>query len=58
MNVFLEALLVGLFFLPVYWIAEKAGYSKWITLFLAGALFHLLAEVTGVNHAYVVSKTG
>jgi hypothetical protein len=58
MNVFLEALLVGLFFLPVYWIAEKAGYSKWITLFLAGALFHLLAEVSGVNHAYVVSKTG
>jgi len=56
--VFLEALLVGLFFLPVYWIAEKAGYSKWITLFLAGALFHLLAEVTGVNRAYVVSKTG
>jgi hypothetical protein len=58
MNVFLEALIVGLFFLPVYWIAEKAGYSKWMTLFLAGALFHLLAEVTGVNHAYVVSKTG
>lgn len=55
---FLEALLVGLFFLPVYWIAEKAGYSKWITLFLAGALFHLLAEVTGINRAYVVSKTG
>jgi hypothetical protein len=58
MNVFLEALIVGVFFLPVYWIAEKAGYSKWITLFLAGALFHLLAEVTGVNHAYVLSKTG
>jgi len=58
MNVFLEALIVGLFFLPVYWIAEKAGYSKWMTLFLAGALFHLLAEVTGVNHAYVVSKIG
>jgi hypothetical protein len=58
MNVFLEALIVGLFFLPVYWIAEKAGYSKWITLFLAGALFHLLAEVTGINRAYVLSKRG
>lgn len=58
MNVFLEALLVGLFFLPVYWVTEKAGFTKWITLFLAGVLFHLVAEVTGVNHAYVVSKTG
>ena len=58
MNVFLEALLVGLFFLPVYWITEKARFSKWITLFLSGVLFHLLAEVTGVNNAYVLTKTG
>lgn len=58
MNVFLEALIVGIFFLPVYWVTEKAGFTKWITLFLAGVLFHLVAEVTGVNHAYVVSKTG
>ena len=56
MNVLFEAVLVGLFFLPVYWIAEKFGYSKWVTLFLAGALFHLLAEVTGVNRAYVQTK--
>jgi len=56
MNVFLEALIVGLFFLPVYWITEKAGLSKWVTLFLSGVLFHLLAEVSGVNHAYVLSK--
>ena len=56
MNVFLEALIVGLFFLPVYWITEKAGLTKWVTLFLSGVLFHLLAEVSGVNHAYVLSK--
>jgi hypothetical protein len=56
MNVFLEALLVGLFFLPVYWVVEKAGFSKWVTLFAAGFVFHLVAEVTGVNRAYVLTK--
>jgi hypothetical protein len=25
-------------------------------LFLAGALFHILAELTGINRAYVISK--
>jgi hypothetical protein len=52
----LEALLVGLFLLPVYWVAEKAGFSKWVTVFLAGVLFHLTAELTGINKAYVLTK--
>jgi hypothetical protein len=56
MHFLLEALLVGLFFLPVYWVAEKAGFSKWVTLFLAGALFHVVAELSGVNRAYVLTK--
>jgi hypothetical protein len=56
MNFLLEALIVGLLFIPVYWIVEKARFSKWITLFLAGAVFHILAELTGINRAYVISK--
>ena len=52
----LEAIIVGLLFIPVYWIVEKAKLSKWVTLFLAGALFHILAELTGINRAYVISK--
>jgi len=52
----LEALLVGLFLLPVYWVAERAGFSKWVTVFLAGALFHITAELTGLNKAYVLTK--
>jgi hypothetical protein len=56
MNVLLEAIIVGLLLIPVYWIAQKAGQTKWVTIFLAGALFHLLAEVTGINKAYVRTK--
>jgi hypothetical protein len=56
MNFLLEAILVGLLFIPVYWIVEKAKLSKWVTLFLAGAVFHILAELTGINRAYVISK--
>jgi hypothetical protein len=56
MNIFLEAILVGLAFLPIYWATEKLGQGKWVTLFIAGGLFHLVAEFTGVNAAYVRSK--
>ena len=56
MNVFLEAVLVGLFLLPLFWATEKLGFSKWITVFLAGALFHLTAEFSGINKAYVLTK--
>jgi hypothetical protein len=51
-----EAVIVGLLLLPIFWVAEKAGFSKWITVFLAGALFHITAELTGINHAYVLTK--
>jgi|APCry1669190288_1035285.scaffolds.fasta_scaffold10733_4 hypothetical protein len=55
MHVFIEAILVGVFFLPIFWATEKLGLSKWVTLFLAGVFFHLLAEVTGVNKAYLMA---
>ena len=56
MNFLLEAVLVGLFLLPVFWVAEKIGMSKWVTVFIAGVLFHLTAELTGINRAYVLTK--
>ena len=56
MDFLLEAVLVGLFLLPVFWVAEKFGMSKWVTVFIAGALFHLTAELTGINRAYVLTK--
>lgn len=58
MNVFLEAVIVGLALVPIYWAVEKVvgGYGKWVTLFVAGAGFHLLFEVLGLNKAYVQMK--
>jgi hypothetical protein len=56
MNVLLEALVVGLALIPIYWVVQKLGQPKWITIFLAGAVFHLVAELTGVNKAYARMK--
>ena len=58
MNVLIEAVLVGLFLIPVFWVSEKlvGSYGKWAVVFASGALFHLLAEVTGINKAYVMTK--
>jgi len=51
-----EAVIVGLLLLPIFWVTEKAGFSKWVTVFIAGALFHITAELTGINKAYVLTK--
>ena len=58
MNVLLEALIVGVGLIAVYWAVEqlKLGLGKWTMLFVVGFLFHILAEVTGVNAAYVKTK--
>ena len=58
MNVLIEAIIVGLVLLPIYWVAETVlgSYGKWVTLFVAGAAFHLLFEVTGLNAYYAKTK--
>ncbi len=58
MNVLVEALIVGLVLIPIYWATEKVvgGYGKWVTIAVAGAAFHLLFEVLGLNKAYVQMK--
>jgi hypothetical protein len=58
MNVFIEAILVGLILVPTFWVAQKllGQYGKWVVVFAAGALFHLGAEVTGLNAAYIATK--
>lgn len=58
MNVFIEAIIVGLLLIPVFWVSEKVvgSYGKLATVFTAGALFHLTAEVLGINRAYVKMK--
>lgn len=58
MNVVFEAILVGLALIPTFWLSQKlvGGYGKWVVVFVAGALFHLIAEATGINRAYVLTK--
>lgn len=58
MNVLLEAVIVGVVLIPIYWAVEKVtgSYGKWVTLAVAGAAFHLLFEVTGLNTAYAKRK--
>ena len=58
MNVLFEAIFVGLFLIPIFWVSQKlvGSYGKWATVFTAGALFHLIAELSGINRAYVMTK--
>jgi hypothetical protein len=58
MNVLVEAIIVGVGLIAVFWAVEQLnlGLNKWATLFVVGVAFHLIAEVTGVNAAYVKTK--
>ncbi len=48
-----EATVVGIGLVAVYLFVKMAKLGEIVTLFLAGALFHLLAEFTGVNAWYL-----
>ncbi len=58
MNVLFEAILVGLALIPTFWLSQKlvGSYGKWVVVFVAGALFHLVAEFSGINRAYIMTK--
>ena len=58
MNMFIEAIIIGLLLIPIYWATEHllGNYGKWVVVFVSGALFHLIAEFTGMNQSYINSK--
>lgn len=57
MSILVEAIFVGLFLLPIFWISERlvGNYGKWVVVFVSGALFHLIAEITGINKYYAMA---
>ena len=68
MNFLLEALIVGLLLTVLGGIIsyimmgkDAKDFQHWnrvlLTYFLAGAIFHILCELTGVNKKYCDSKT-
>ena len=56
-TVLLEAVVVGVLLIVIYYILEivlqKFKLHQIVLLFLAGSLFHLICEFTGVNIWYV-----
>lgn len=66
-SLYTEAATVGLALIPMYYLVSRAttffsvdlfvGSSKQpVDLFLSGALFHLLAEESGVNEWYLTNS--
>lgn len=61
-----EALAVGLSFLPVYWITDKVlmkffpnwlpDTRKYVNVAVAGGLFHIISEETGVNNWFLTNS--
>jgi len=55
-TVLFEALVVGLGLLVLFYLLQKlfAKMSQPMLLFIAGALFHIICEYTGVNQWYSI----
>ena len=52
-QLFVEAFVVGVGLVAVFMLVKMAKLGEVATVFFAGALFHLLAEVSGVNNWYL-----
>lgn len=53
--VLIEAIIVGLFLVVLYFIIDKVlpKQNMYIKLFVSGLLFHIIFEYTGLNVYYV-----
>ena len=55
-QVLFEAIVVGVLLVlltSIFYFILPKNFNMWISVFLVGATFHLLCEVTGVNKFYV-----
>ena len=51
LTLFTEALVVGILLVGLYYILSQY-YKPLPAVFLSGAIFHLLCEITGINRWY------
>jgi hypothetical protein len=52
-TILIEAFVVGILILPIYYVLMIAMGNGFCTLFLTGAIFHILCELTNINKWYV-----